>query len=73
MTKKDLIEKMKDLPDNAPVILLDYTTDDPYTMTYSTDLENMVDDYFADAEDQEKPKGKAFFIGFENRLNPNPI
>jgi len=66
MTKLELIEKMKDLPDNAPVILIDMSTDDPYECTLSYETE--IDDYFKEVEEQEKPEGKALFIYFDNIL-----
>lgn len=74
MTKKELIEKMKDLPDNSPVILADNTTDDPMSCFYS-EIEGFVEEYYeGDIEDpNNKPSGKALFLSFDNKLNENPI
>lgn len=76
MTKKDLIEKMKDLPDDAPVILVDSTTDDNTDACYSQSCDLAIDDYWDDPEGSlggDKPNGKALFVYFENKLNPDPI
>lgn len=72
MNVKELKERLGVLPDDMPVLLLDWTTDDPYASSYSIADDNIgVHDYL-DEEDGEV-LGKALWIGFKNKLNENPI
>lgn len=72
MKIKELKEIIQDLSDNMPVGLIDFTTDDFYDCNYNLKKEDFfIDDYVAD-EDCEI-LGKMLFIGFENKLNENPI
>jgi hypothetical protein len=72
MNIKELKEIIQELPDEMPVGLLDYTTDDFYDCNYNLKKEDFfIEDYVFD-EDSEI-LGKMLFIGFENKLNENPI
>lgn len=72
MNIKELKEVIKDLPDEMVVGLFDFTTDDFYDCNYSLNKEDFfVEDYVT--EEDNEVAGKMLFIGFENKLNENPI
>ena len=68
----DLKQLIDDLPDDMPVGLIDLTTDDFNDCNYSVEKENFEIMDWSEEEGGE-PKGKALFLVFSNKLNPNPI
>jgi hypothetical protein len=72
MKVKDLKQLINDLPDDMPIGLIDLTTDDFNDCNYPVEKENFEIMDWSEEEDGE-PKGKALFLVFENKLNPNPI
>jgi hypothetical protein len=72
MTIKQLKDIIKDLPDDMPFALIDLTTDDFNDCNYPLKKESFEIMDWTEEEDGD-PKGKALFIVFENKLNPNPI
>lgn len=74
MTVKELREKIKNLPDEMMVGLLDTTTDDTFDMNYFiSENDVFVDDYWKEDNVSGEPDGRMLFICFENNLNENPI
>lgn len=72
MKVKDLKSIIQDLPDEMPVGLMDMTTDSFHDSNYGLSDENFfIEDYVA--EEDGEIEGKMLFIGFENKLNENPI
>jgi hypothetical protein len=73
MTLGEFRKLTQDLPDDMPFQLLDITTDDDYASNYAIKEENVsVSDYTADLDEGEVA-GKAIYICFENKLNPNSL
>jgi hypothetical protein len=70
MKVKDLKQLINDLPDDMPIVLIDLTTDDFNDCNYPVEKENFE---IMDWTEKGEPKGKALFLVFENKLNPNPI
>ena len=72
MNIKELKEKIKDLPDEMLIGLIDDTTDDTDDMNYGIlDYDVEVDNAY-DIESGEE-NGKMVFIHFQNKLNENSI
>jgi hypothetical protein len=71
MTIIELKQFIENLPNDAPVVLCDLSTDDPFECSYDLDIPSLD---FSDLTDHEdEPKGKGLIICFHNKLNPNPI
>ena len=72
MNIKELKEKIKDLPDEMLIGLIDDTTDDTEDMNYGLqDFDVAVDDAYN--IDSGEKNGKMLFIHFKNKLNENSI
>ena len=72
MKIKELKEIIQDLSDEMYVGLMDYTTDDMHDCNYSLTKDDFLIEYYIEEENGEIA-GKMLFIGFENKLNENPI
>lgn len=76
-TVGDFKKRLKDLPDDMPVILMDISTDDVESCNYVFRNENVdIDDYYifeSEEYDRGEPSGKALFLYFDNMLNDDPI
>lgn len=76
-TVGDFRRRLKGLPDDMPVILMDISTDDVESCNYVFRNENVdIDDYYifdSEAYDRGEPSGKALYLYFDNMLNDDPI
>lgn len=68
-TIKDLREKIKDLPDEAPVILIDGSTDDSDGCTSPDEI--FTNEYVS--EEDNEIKGDALYLSYYNHHRVNPV
>lgn len=71
MTKKEFVKLLEKYPDDAEMILIDVTTDNPEVASYEITEDSIGEIPLIRMEDDEELTGVA--IGFFNQLNPDPI
>lgn len=71
MTKKEFIKHLEQFPDDAEMILVDLTTDDPEKVSYEIAEADVAEIPIIRIEDEKEMS--AVGIGFLNMLNPDPI
>lgn len=71
MTKKELVKHLKQFSDDAEVVLVDLTTDDPEKASYEITEADVAEIPIIRLEDEKEME--AIGIGFFNFLNPDPI